>query len=318
LIAGGPRAILRAVTDIEAEIARQPRAWREVAELGEELSSRLVRPGERVAFVGCGSSWFAGQTVAALRERLGAGTSDAFCASELPVGRRYDTVVAISRSGETTEAVDALERSPQWARGAVQGTGAPEAAPWRVALTTAPGTPLVAIADDAVVLEVATEEAVVETVSVTSVVALWLAALGVDVDGAIEAAETALSAPLPDRLFAASQHVLLGTGHGVGLAHEGALKLREAAGAWAESYPASELRHGPLGAIGPHSLVWSIGELPGELVDASRDAGAGVVPTTGEALADVVLVQRSAVALARRLGRDPAHPPRLERAVVLR
>lgn len=306
------------MTDIEAEIARQPSAWREMAKLGRRLSDRLVRRGQRLAFVGCGSSWFAGQAIAALRERLGAGTSDAFCASELPVGRRYDAVVAISRSGETTEAVDALERSPEWAGGEARDADRRGPAPWRVALTTVPGTPLVAVADEAFVLGIAAEESVVETVSVTSVVALWLAALGLDVEGAAAAAEAVLRAPLPDRLFAARQHVLLGTGHGVGLASEGALKLREAAGAWAESYPASELRHGPLGAIGPHSLVWSIGELEGPLVDAAEDAGASVVPTSGDALADVVLVQRSAVALARRLGRDPAHPPRLERAVVLR
>ncbi len=42
--------------------------------------------------------------------------------------------------------------------------------------------------------------------------------------------------------------VFLGAGWTVGLASEAALKLREAAGAWTESYPAMEYRHGPISA----------------------------------------------------------------------
>ena len=70
----------------------------------------LPRPGERVAVVGCGTSWFMAQAYAAARETPGGGETDAFAASEMPSGRRYDRVVAISRSGTTTEVVRLLGR----------------------------------------------------------------------------------------------------------------------------------------------------------------------------------------------------------------
>ena len=36
---------------------------------------------------------------------------DAFAASEMPVGRIYDRVLALTRSGTTTEVVDVLKRT---------------------------------------------------------------------------------------------------------------------------------------------------------------------------------------------------------------
>ena len=51
------------------------RAWR--------ASAAVALPaGERIAVIGCGSSWHAAKALAALRERSGAGETDAFAASE--------------------------------------------------------------------------------------------------------------------------------------------------------------------------------------------------------------------------------------------
>ena len=50
------------------------------------------------------------QAYAALREGSGHGRTDAFAASEMPA-RPYDVVVALSRSGTTTEVTHALMRS---------------------------------------------------------------------------------------------------------------------------------------------------------------------------------------------------------------
>ena len=47
---------------------------------------------------------------AAMRESAGHGETDAFAASEYRFGRRYDRVVAISRSGTTTEVLDTVGR----------------------------------------------------------------------------------------------------------------------------------------------------------------------------------------------------------------
>lgn len=99
-------------TDIE--IATQPDCWRQAVALARRpdgpVSASLPRPGERVAVVGCGTSWFIAQAYAALRESGGHGETDAFPASEMPDGRAYDRVVALTRSGTTTEVLELLGR----------------------------------------------------------------------------------------------------------------------------------------------------------------------------------------------------------------
>src|SRR5688500_2278895 len=106
----------------------------------------LPQPGERVAVVGCGTSWFMGQAYAALREQAGQGEAGAFQARASPLGRRYDRVVAITRSGTTTEILHLLD--------ALDGR-----TPTTV-LTTDGGRPAAALATDAVVLDFADEQAV--------------------------------------------------------------------------------------------------------------------------------------------------------------
>ena len=51
------------------------------------------------------------QAYAALRERAGQGETDAFAASEHRLHRGYDAVLAITRSGTTTEVLEVLDRA---------------------------------------------------------------------------------------------------------------------------------------------------------------------------------------------------------------
>ena len=111
--------------------------------------------------------------------------------------------------------------------------------------------------------------------------------------------------------------VYLGTGWTVGLAHEAALKMREAAQAWSESYPAMDYRHGPIAVAGPKSLVWMLGTPPPGLVEQIEDTGAVVVTSDLDPLAQLVQTQRSAVAVAAARGLDPDEPRGLTRSVVL-
>ena len=74
-----------------------------------------------------------------------------------------------------------------------------------------------------------------------------------------------LADALPAGWLAAEQFTFLGTGWTCGLASEAALKLREAAGLWTESYPAMEYRHGPIAVAGPGSVVWLLGPAPDSL-----------------------------------------------------
>jgi fructoselysine-6-P-deglycase FrlB-like protein len=113
------------------------------------------------------------------------------------------------------------------------------------------------------------------------------------------------------------QFVFLGRGWTVGLAAEAALKFREAAGAWAEAYPAMEYRHGPISAAGPGTVVWWLGGAQPDLVTDVRATGAAVVVSDLDPMAELVTLQRAAVALAETRGLDPDRPQHLTRSVVL-
>ncbi|MFF5295528.1 SIS domain-containing protein [Paractinoplanes globisporus] len=306
------------MTHVKSEIASQPECWRLAAKLAD--SPGLPARGERVAVVGCGTSWFMSMAYASLRELAGEGETDAFQASEFPRGRRYDRVVAITRSGTTTEIIELLDaldgRSPT------------------TVLTADAGQPAAALATDAIVLDFADEQSVVQTRFATSALALLRAHLGEDIDPVAADAEVAVRLPLPVHPALAEQITFLGRGWTVGLAHEAALKCREAAAYWAESYPAMDYRHGPISIAGPRRVVWAFGEIPPGLADDVEATGASFVHSRhhggyaalgswcgGRApldpMADLVLAQRVAVLLATAQGLDPDHPRHLTRSVVL-
>ena len=85
--------------------------------------------------------------------------------------------------------------------------------------------------------------------------------------------DAALTAPLPADPADIDHLVFLGTGWTIGLAHEAALKVREAAQAYSESYPARDFRHGPVAVAGPRSLIWSFGDVPAERPTSSSPTG---------------------------------------------
>ena len=304
------------MTHVKAEIASQPDCWIRAAELSN--SPGLPAAGERVAVVGCGTSWFMGQAYAALRERAGQGETDAFQASEFPADRRYDRVVAITRSGTTTEVVDLL--------GSLSSS---------TTVITADGTqPAAALADHAIVLDFADEQSIVQTRFATSTLALLRAHLGEDIRPIACDAEVAVRLPLPVDPALVEQITFLGRGWTVGLAQEAALKCREAAMFWAEAYPAMDYRHGPISIAAPRRVVWAFGEIPPGLADDVEATGAAFVHSRHhggyaalgswcggreplDPMADLVVAQRVAVLLATTQGLDPDHPRNLTRSVVL-
>jgi fructoselysine-6-P-deglycase FrlB-like protein len=291
----------------EAEVASQPGCWRQAAQLASQVdgpvAKQLPARGERVAVAGCGTSWFMAQSYAAAREQASHGETDAFAASEMPLGRRYDRVVVLSRSGTTTEILQLL---------ADLGGRVPT-----LAITAVGGSPVAAAADQAIVLDFADEESVVQTRFATAELALLRTHLGHDVEKAAQDAERVLAAPLPEDLLAARQFTFLGTGWTYGLASEAALKLREAAGMWTEAYPAMEYRHGPMAVTGPGSVVWLLGAAPDGLADEVTAAGGLAWGSALDPLAELVRVQRVAAALGRARGLDPDRPRNLARSVIL-
>ena len=292
-----------ALGSIEAEIASQPACWRRAAGLAPEVAGLLPSRGERVAVIGCGTSWFIAQSYAAAREQSGQGETDAYTATEMPYARRYDRVIVLSRSGTTTEILQLLARL----RGSVR----------TVLVTADPATPAASAADAVIALDFADEQSVVQTRFATSELALLLAHLGEDIDPMAAAAERVLASELPAELTRARQFTFLGTGWTCGLASEAALKLREAAGMWTEAYPAMEYRHGPIAVTGPGSVVWLLGPAPDGLPDEIAAAGGLAWLSAEPQLAELVRVQRVAAAIARAAGLDPDRPRNLARSVIL-
>lgn len=287
---------------IASEIASQPACWRKAAEMAAAVEAELPGEGERVAVVGCGTSLHVARAYAALREDSGRGETDAFPASEFPGMRAYDRVVAITRSGTTTEVLRLL--------GAL-GPGA------RVLITADAGSPAASLAEARVVVDFADERSVVQTRFATSVLAMLRSHLGEDLAPAIAAAERALEDPLPADPKDIDHAVFLGHGWTVGVAEEAALKLREASRTYSEAYPAMEYRHGPISLAGKRSLVWILSKPDDALTDDVRATGAMMRVASLDPLAELVLAQRLAVAIAHVKGLDPDHPRYLSRSVVL-
>jgi fructoselysine-6-P-deglycase FrlB-like protein len=288
------------MTLTEDEIRSQPELWRRIS--GEPVPDVLADRGRRMLVIGCGTSAFMAMSYAALRERAGFGETDWAYASEVPVGRRYETVLALTRSGTTTEIGEALRVLE---------------AERTIMLTAVAGGPLASLVDHSVVLDFADEQSIVQTRFPTTSMILLRRTVGEDPASATADCETALDLSLPVDPSDYEHFVFLGTGWTVGLAHEGALKMREAAQAWAESYPAMDYRHGPIAVAGPSTLVWMFGTPPPGLVEQVESTGAHVETNPLDPLAQLVQVQRLAVAAAQGRGLDPDHPRALTRSVVL-
>src|SRR6266513_4427738 len=259
---------MRAIT---SEIASQPALWRKATGLAPAATGLLPAPGEPAAAIGCGTSYHIARAYAGLREETSLGTTDAAIASGLSPHRSYARVVAISRSGTTTEVLRTLEEL----KGRIT----------TVAVTAVPDSPVAAAADDTIVLDFADEQSAVQTRFATTALALLRAHVGDRLEAAIAGGEAALTSALPVQPTEFRQFVCLGQGWTVGIANEAALKLREAAAAWTEAYPAMEYRHGPISVAGPGTLVWAIGPIdPSVLADAA-DTGATIVDEGSDPMA---------------------------------
>lgn len=301
-------------TSLRDEIYSQPDCWSRAASLaadGPRCSSRLPAPGERVGVIGCGTSLFIARAYAFLREHAGQGITDAWPASEARLNRGYDRVVAITRSGTTTEILTAIDRYRQ-----TGGT-----APVTV-ITATRGTPA-QDKGDAITLAEFDEASVVQTRFATSVLALLRAHLGEDLTEPIAQARKFLARPAPDierslaGVRAAGQVTFVGMGLGAALAEEAALKLREATRSWAEAYPATEYRHGPISIAQPGRAVWALGPLvPGFERDVAA-TGAHLEHRDADPMAELVRVHLLCLLRAAGLGLDPATPRNLTRAVIL-
>lgn len=291
------------MTYFSTELASQPSVWRQTQCLAEEIRAELPSDGVPLLVFGCGTSLYVAQAVARYREQQGAGVTDAFPASEVPSARPWAKAIAISRSGTTSEVIEAARALP-------------EATPI-LGIVGHAGSPLGKVVDSEIAIPFADEESVVQTRFATAVLSLVLGAYGWDIEASASRADEYLLEALPEWAEEIEQFVFLGRGVAAAIASEAALKYREILSTWTEAYPTMEYRHGPISAINSRSLVWILDDHePG--IDAQiRATGARVIHGEGDPLAELVRIHHFAEGLVELRGINPDQPPHLTRSVVL-
>lgn len=298
-----PRGLTNHVSITLSEITSQPETWRTALARHEQLAGLLPPKGSSVLYLGCGTSAFVARAAAHLREGAGHGPTDWAFASELIPRRTYDHVIALTRSGTTTEVLDALA-GHRLGRFQTVVTGVRTALPDGVA--------------DAVVdLGFADEASVVQTRFPTTLLIVLRKLLGEDMEPVVKELDLALDSPVPVNVGDFDHYVYLARGWALGLADEAALKMREAAQAWAESCPAMDYRHGPIAAADARTLVAPLSALDEHLVRDIESVGATVIDLANDPLVRLVQCQRLAVALAEHRNLNPDQPRHLTRSVVL-
>ena len=299
-----PNETLAPGAGIRMVLDSQPDTWERAVGMTAE-QALLPAKGQRVAVIGCGTSWFMAQSYAALRERAGFGITDAYAASEAFLDRGYDAVVALTRSGTTTEVLELVDQ--------LKASGS---APRIVGVIGDETSPLVGMVDDAIVLPFADEKSVVQTRFATTALALFRASLGEDLTGAIADARVAI-ADVDPSLAGAEQYTFLGRGWTIGLAHEAALKMRESSQSWTESYPSMDYRHGPIAIAAPGRITWQFGAAPEGLDAQVAATGGRWVQHPIDPMADLARLHRVALDRALAKGLNPDEPRNLTRSVIL-
>ncbi len=277
----------------EQTITEQFQHWQ--AALSADLQLAQLEPGIRTAVIGCGTSYYLAQSLAATLNHRG------FDAIAVPGGEwnlRRDSfvpagnpvqVLALSRSGNTTETVAAARDSLR-------------AGERVVGITCEPGSQLTKVCTSCVYVPTHPLEDIVMTTSASLMLLVGLALAGqpITLEGIHQAQSLlAVAQPLLDAPIRGSSHfVFLGGGSLYGIANEGALKLMEMSLSYAQAYHPWEYRHGPISLMDGHSLavmLYSADALEEEtkLVAEMRDKGARVIGFGGPGTLSFELAETS-------------------------
>jgi glutamine---fructose-6-phosphate transaminase (isomerizing) len=285
------------------EIYSQPEAWQDALAVIEKLSNKLrsIMSDDyaQIIFTGCGSTYYLSLSAAALFQEMTGRAARAVPAGELFLNPRVSLtngktlLVAVSRSGSTTETVRAVEQFKKEKRGPV------------IVITNYGDQPLAPLADVPVIIEKGQEQSVAQTRSFASmyVAATAIAALAANREDLRKSMDG-----LPDygdKLIARydslargigedmnkDRFYFLGSGIRYGLACEVNLKMKEMTLTHSEPFHFLEFRHGPMSMVNKNAVV------VGMMSDANRKHEAkvlsemkplgGTVLSLGEAESDV-------------------------------
>lgn len=204
-----------------------------------------------IVVVGCGTSYYLAQSLACSYNAAG---QRAIAVPGAEWARRPESyladmagvlVLGLSRSGTTTETVQAVQMSR--ARG------------WATfALSCEAGSEILLAAERGLHVPTDGREGIVMSVSASLMLLAGLRLVGIAVPDAVVAeAEAALAAVAQAAavLHGRTHFVYLGAGANYGIATEGGLKLQEMSISYSQSFHPLEYRHGPISLIDERSLV---------------------------------------------------------------
>lgn len=281
------------------EIKTQTEAWAQALDLTCAASLPKVADYEQVLFTGCGSTYYLSLAAAAMYQELTGRPARAVPGSELLLNtptvltRAKTLLVAVSRSGTTTETVKAAQKFKDEKRG-------------DVAVITNYDEVLSRSADFNIVIDKGQEESVAQTRSFASMF-VAASAFCARMAGRDDLLESMRGLPAAgERLMSRYESLakslgenldfdrfyFLGSGSRYGLACEVNLKMKEMTLTHSEPFHVLEFRHGPMSMINPKAVVLGL------LSDANRvheakvlsemKALGGTVTGLGEADADIV------------------------------
>jgi len=252
-----------------AEILGQTVAWKAI---GEEVSDKAARFADvldkgafrEVIFTGCGSTYYASLTAAPIFQELtglrsrGLPSSELFLFPSSSLIREGPTLlVAISRSGQTTETLRAVGSFKQnWGKDVI-------------VITCHEDSPLSAVGSLSLIAREAEEKSIAQTRSFTSMLVAAQALAGIAAGRTDYLDQLRALPPLGAKLIASEQALakrlgedrritkffFLGSGPNYGLACEAMLKMKEMSLSHSEAFRFMEFRHGPKSMVDEATLV---------------------------------------------------------------
>ncbi|MEJ2555650.1 MAG: SIS domain-containing protein [Anaerolineae bacterium] len=267
------------------EILSQPTAWMGAIEAVQQAYSRLKKLRSeaygQIIFIGCGSTHYLSLAAAPVAQELTGVFSRAFPASELllypqskyPKKNGKTLLVAVSRSGTTTETLHAIRSFREARKGTV------------AVITNYPEAPLAGMGDINIVIPEGQETSIAQTRSFASmyVASVAMSAVLGDRDDLLASLDGLI--PVGERLLCdyiefarqwgenkdLKQFFFLGSGPRHGLACETSLKLKEMSLSVSEPFYFLEFRHGPMSMVTKETL------LIGLLSDSARPQEEAVI-----------------------------------------
>jgi len=249
------------------EILTQAGAWKATLKAAglqtPEFLKWIQRPHAQVFFTGCGSTFYLSLTAASIWQTITGIHSYAIPASELWLYLDPSNIdpasllVAISRSGETTETLKAVNRYKAQVKGDT------------LAITCYAGSELTKLVDQVQLTRHAEEKSIAQTRSFTSMLVLSQVLAGLAGKN-FDYIETLQSLPAAcDKLLSKyddlarelgnnselKDFIFLGSGMNYGLASEAMLKMKEMSLSSSQAFHFLEFRHGPKSVVTPNTLI---------------------------------------------------------------